>query len=125
MNEYPGIMTVHYHHKPCLRTLLQGLVLLLGVTLMQPLPARDNLLRMAELKAEEVRKLRETGDIMPLETLLQDVGQNYPGRIIEIELDEEDDRYVYELEIVDDEGVVWELYFDAGTGELLERQLED
>lgn len=125
MNEYPGIMTVHYHLKPCLRSLLRGFTLLLGLGLMQPLPAKDEPLRMAELKAKEVRQLREAGDIMPLETLLQNIRQDYPGRIIEIELDEEDDRYIYELEIVDTEGVVWELHFDAGTGELLERQLED
>lgn len=125
MNEYPGIMTVQYHHKPCLRSLLPGFTLLLGLSLMQPLPAKDGPLRVAELKADEVRQLMEAGDIMPLETLLQDIRQDYPGRIIEIELDEEDDRYVYELEIVDEGGVVWELHLDAGTGELLERQRED
>lgn len=125
MNEYPGIMTVNHHHKPCLRSLLQGFTLLLGLGLMQPLPAKDGTLRMAELKAEEVRKLRETGDILPLEALLQDVRQHYPGRIIEIELEKEDDRYVYELEIVDDNGIVWEIELDARTGELLERERED
>jgi len=118
-------MTLQYDYKPCLRSLLRGFMLLLGLGLIQPLPAKDSSLRVAELKADEVRKLREAGDIIPLETLLQDIRQNYPGRIIEIELDEEHNRYVYELEIVDDEGIVWELYLDAGTGELLERQRED
>jgi len=125
MNEYPDIMTVYYLQKPCLRSLLQGITLLLGLVLMQPLLAKDDSPRVTELKAGDIRKLREAGNIMSLETLLKNIRQDYPGRIIEIELDKEDEHYIYELEIVDADGVVWELHFDAGTGELLERERED
>ena len=79
-------------------------------------PAYTDNMRLVELKAEEVRQLRESGDIMPLEDLLRKIRADHPGRVIEIELEQEHDRYVYELEVVDDEGVVWELYFDAYNG---------
>lgn len=100
-------------------------MLVAGLVLVPAVPAESDTLSMAELDADQVRQLRQAGDIMPLETLLQQIRQDYPGRVIEIELEEEHDRYVYEMEIVDDAGLVWELYFDARTGELLERERED
>ena len=48
-----------------------------------------------------------------------------PGQILETELDEDDGRYVYELEILDERGQVWELELDASTAELLELESED
>jgi len=40
---------------------------------------------------------------------------------MEIELDNEDNRYVYGLEIVDEKDIVWDINLDARTGELLKR----
>jgi len=40
-------------------------------------------------------------------------------------LEKEDGLYVYELEIVDYSGEVWELELDAKTGELVELENED
>ena len=117
-------MTVQYHDVTFRRFILTGLGLMLTLGLTQSIPAEDKV-RLAELKAEEVRQLRESGDIMPLENLLQDIRAEHPGRVIEIELDEEDNRHVYEIEMVSDDGSVWELHFDARTGELLERERED
>ena len=50
--------------------------------------------------------------------------QEFPGKLLEVELEQEMGRWVYEFEILDDEGIVWELYYDAGTGELVKRELE-
>jgi uncharacterized membrane protein YkoI len=56
---------------------------------------------------------------MSLESVIAQVRKDYPGQIIEIELDEEDDRFIYEIEVVNDDGVVIELEIDAATGEVL------
>jgi uncharacterized iron-regulated membrane protein len=66
---------------------------------------------------EEARRLRETGDILSLEQVIAKIRQTHPGRIIDSELDDEDGRYVYELEVLDDSGKVSELKLDARTGE--------
>ncbi|HEY7840439.1 MAG TPA: PepSY domain-containing protein [Gammaproteobacteria bacterium] len=76
-------------------------------------------------EAEQARSLTDSGAILPLEQILERTKQEFPGRVIEIELDKEDGRYVYELEIVDPEGRVWELEIDAATGELIEKERED
>jgi uncharacterized membrane protein YkoI len=48
-----------------------------------------------------------------------------PGEIIETELEREQGRYVYEVEILDSAGQVWEVKLDARTGELLEIEHDD
>lgn len=71
------------------------------------------------------RTLHSTGDIVSLETVLAKLRSIKPGRVIETEFEEEHGRYIYELELVDAEGQVWEYKFDAKTGELLETEQED
>jgi uncharacterized membrane protein YkoI len=45
--------------------------------------------------------------------------------VVEIDLDRKRGRYIYEIEIVDDQGVEWELDYDARTGELLRTERDD
>ena len=68
---------------------------------------------------EEAWRLREAGTIMPLEQLLERVRADHPGRVIGVELEHEDGRRVYEIELLDEEGRVRELLFDAADGEFL------
>jgi uncharacterized membrane protein YkoI len=73
----------------------------------------------------EARRLLETGRILPLERIVERAKAAHPGKLLDIELERDDGRYVYELELVDEHGVVWELKYDAATGALLERERED
>lgn len=73
---------------------------------------------------DEAKKLREAGDIQPLERILEKVRQQQPGRIVETELEKESRRYVYEVKVVDEKGVVHELEYDAKSGELLKAKRE-
>ncbi len=66
---------------------------------------------------DEARKLRETGVILPLEVILQKARQLQPGRVVETELEREQGRYIYEIKIVDEKGVLHEVKFDAKTAE--------
>lgn len=69
---------------------------------------------------DEVRKLHENEAIVGLEQILTTFRQNYPdGRVLEVELEREDDEHIYELEILAPSGEVRELRFDAVTGEFL------
>jgi len=73
----------------------------------------------------EARTLVESGAILPLEVILNQAKTDHPGRILEVSLDHEKEGYVYELELVDEKGRVWELEYDAATGKLLEKERED
>jgi len=73
----------------------------------------------------EARRLVETGSILPLESILDQVQAQRPGRILEVELEREDGGYIYEIELLDESGQVWELELDAVTGETLEQELEE
>jgi uncharacterized membrane protein YkoI len=72
-----------------------------------------------------VRSLAEPGDILSLEQILQNARQQHAGRALETELEEGRDGMVYEVEILDANGEVWEMKFDARTGELLEEEQEE
>jgi uncharacterized membrane protein YkoI len=72
---------------------------------------------------QQARQLREAGEILPLEDILSGLR---PGeRVLEVELEQADDRYRYEVEALDRQGKVWEYRFDARSGELLSREHDD
>ena len=75
---------------------------------------------------DEIRRLRQSGEILPLEHILQQARRQRPGRVLEGGLEQErGGRYIYNLELVDDKGHVWEMELDAATGEVLENRQED
>ena len=73
----------------------------------------------------EAKRLRDKGEIMSLEEMLKDVRQAYPGRILEIELEDEKGRITYELEILGYDRIVREIHIDAKSGELLSVEEDD
>lgn len=73
----------------------------------------------------EAKRLRESGEIMPLEAILKNVRSSYPGRILELELEYEKGRVIYELEILGTDSIVREIYIDAKSGELLSVEEDD
>jgi uncharacterized membrane protein YkoI len=82
-------------------------------------------LSLADSDHYEARRLMQAGSILPLETVLESIQQRRPGRILEVELEQERSRYVYEIELLDNTGRVWEMKLDAVTGEYLTTELED
>ena len=74
---------------------------------------------------QEARRLSQSGQILPLQELLQIIQSEQEGRVLELEFEREGGRYLYEIEILDDRGAVWEFKVDAVSGEILERELED
>lgn len=72
-----------------------------------------------------VRGMEDPDAILPVERLLQIARQQHAGRVLEIELEELERGLFYEVEILDDSGRVWEMHFDARSGELLEEEWED
>lgn len=79
----------------------------------------------ADSDHELAEQLREAGEILPLETILQKLHTSHPGKVLEVELENKHDRLIYEIEILDEEGKVWEIKVNAKTGELLQQKKDD
>ncbi|WP_200178943.1 PepSY domain-containing protein [Ectothiorhodospira mobilis] len=71
---------------------------------------------------DRILELRASGEILPMAEMLERAGQVVRGEFIEAELEREGGRHVYELKILDADGVLHKLYMDAGTGELLQHR---
>ncbi|MBI6924515.1 MULTISPECIES: PepSY domain-containing protein [Pseudomonas] len=79
-----------------------------------------------DLDQDEALALRQKGVILPLEHLLETAMARHPGaRLLEAELEEDDDRYEYEVELLTVHGVVREIKLDAATGALLKDEEDD
>lgn len=98
---------------------LRLLSLLLAALLCSAASARD-------ISQNEVLELRRSGALLPFEQLLKSIETRYPGaRILEVELDEDDGIYLYEIEILTGDDRVRELEVDASNGTILTDELED
>ena len=79
-----------------------------------------------DLGQDEALRLRERGAILPLEQLLQQVLLRHPGaKLLEAELEEKHDAYVYEVELLTPAGIVREIKLDASDGRLLKDEEDD
>jgi cytochrome b/uncharacterized membrane protein YkoI len=63
-------------------------------------------------------------DLVSLEQLIIKAESLHAGRLLEAELKTIDGRDIYEIEILDDGGKVWETYYDARSGELINHEEE-
>jgi len=73
---------------------------------------------------ERARRLRESGEVLPLADVIDKIREQQPGKVLEVEMDRDHDRWVYEIMLLAPNGAVWEYEVDAATGELLERERE-
>lgn len=81
-------------------------------------------LAIADGDHDRAKKLKEAGEILSLEQVIEKAKGDHPGQLLEAELEEKKGRFIYELELLDEEGIVWELKYDAKSGELLKEKQE-
>ena len=74
---------------------------------------------LADNDHERARSALESGEILPLQTIIAKLEQIYPGQILEVELDRDDDLWIYEIKLVRDNGVLIKIKLDASDGRLL------
>jgi uncharacterized membrane protein YkoI len=80
---------------------------------------RDDRDRWRERGGDIARRAVEQGQILPLIEILGRLKDAIPGRIIEVELEREDGRYVYEIKAITDAGEVSEYEVDAATAAII------
>jgi uncharacterized membrane protein YkoI len=70
---------------------------------------------------QESRRLMEQGEILPLQQILDYLGQEQVGRVLEVELEQVHGRYIYEIELLGEDGRVLGYEIDATTGKIIGR----
>ena len=71
---------------------------------------------------DRARRALESGEILPLREILQRVERATPGQVIEVELEREGGRWVYEIKLLATGGAIVELEVDARDGTVLRRK---
>jgi len=74
---------------------------------------------------ERALELRQRGEVLPLAQVIGQLQRQQPGRVLEVELERKHGVWVYEIELLAEDGAVWEFKLDAANGELLKRERED
>ena len=73
----------------------------------------------------EAKRLLDAGEILPLESILNNIRKEYPGKILEVKLENEDQVIAYEVEVLGSDNIVREVYINARTGKVLSSKVDD
>ena len=65
------------------------------------------------------RAALEQGEVLPLVNILGMVEKEVDARVIEVEFEEENGKYIYEFELITPDGRLLEAIADAVTGQIL------
>jgi uncharacterized membrane protein YkoI len=69
---------------------------------------------------ERARQALQAGQVLPLRTVLERLEREHPGQVLEVELEQDDGLWVYEVRLLQAGGQLVKLKLDARTAVLLE-----
>lgn len=81
--------------------------------------------RADEMDYERARQAVERREVLPLVEILEAVERSTRARMIEVEFEEDNGRYIYEFELVATDGRLIEAIVDARSGQILSIGEED
>lgn len=82
-------------------------------------PARADGRRDHERDHERARAAVQAGEVLPLAVLLQRLQRTHPGQVLEVELERDDGRWIYELKLLQPGGQLLKLKVDGASGQVL------
>lgn len=110
-------------HRPAIPVLL--------LALMASLSAQAEVVRLPPgvdleegLDADAVLQAVQRAEILPLDKVLQVLRKEREGEIVEIELDLDDGRVIYDFDVLSSGGRLYAVAVDAVTGRILEVEFE-
>jgi uncharacterized membrane protein YkoI len=71
---------------------------------------------------DRARQALQSGQILPLSIVLQALERDHPGQVLEVELEQEGERWIYEIKLLQADGQLLKLKMDARTALLLPRK---
>jgi uncharacterized membrane protein YkoI len=73
---------------------------------------------------EQARAAVQAGEVLPLPILLHKLQRTHPGQVLELELERDDGRWLYEVKLLQANGRLLKLELDASTGLVLKVKRE-
>ncbi len=73
----------------------------------------------SKLDHERARQALESGRVQSLQTVLAKIARDYPGQVLEVELEEEAGMLAYEIKILQADGQLLKLYVNAKSLEVM------
>ena len=101
-----------------------ALILACGVAAALPAAADGAHEREGEHDQDRAFQALQRGEILPLDKLLAGLLASHPGELIGVELERRNDRWIYELRLIDGSGRLIDLDVDARTGAVLRPEEE-
>ena len=71
---------------------------------------------------ERARAALQAGEVLSLQAVLERVQRKHPGDVLEVELEREGGRWVYELKLLQRDGTLLRLDVDARTADILKKK---
>lgn len=71
---------------------------------------------------DKARKALESGQVLPLQQILQKISKDYPAQVIEVELERKSNGWIYEIKQLTADGSISKLEVDAKTGIVLKQK---
>ena len=71
------------------------------------------------------RQALESGQVLPLATVLGKLAHEAPGQVLKVEFEREDGRFIYEIRLLQNDGRVAKLKVDAVDGRVLAIKRKD
>jgi hypothetical protein len=96
------------------RSILSLLAAVLALVLTSPLAFADN-------DHDRARAAVQAGKVLPLKTLLERLEREHPGQVLELELEHDDGRWIYEIKLIEPGGRLIKLKLDAASGDVVRR----
>ena len=78
-----------------------------------------------DIDHDDAYRMQQAGKILPLETILEKAKHFHDGKALEVELEKDRGKLVYEVKILDNEGILWEMRLDATDGSIVHVEKED
>ena len=94
------------------------LVIFLTLTGLTGLPGESMV--MADADPEQVRAATESGKIKPLSDILNVVSQKVPGKILDVQVDNDGSPWLYRIKVRGQKGDVTSVTVNAETGRIME-----
>lgn len=78
-------------------------------------------------RADHERALQavQAGQVLPLTTVLERLGREHPGQVLEVELERERGQWIYEIKLLSADGQLLKLKLDAGTAAVLRMKVRE
>jgi hypothetical protein len=65
------------------------------------------------------RQAVQAGQVLPLRSVLERLEREHPGQVMEVELEQEEGRWIYEVKLLQPQGQLVKLKLDARTAALM------